>query len=63
MALVVSSSYTLDVVQTDGRRRVYQTFVMDDGTTTTTDYLADVDADYDANLAAMVTSMNEVPSG
>lgn len=52
MPNVVSSSFTLDVPQADGRRRVYQTFVMDDGTTRTCDHLADADEDYNAVMAS-----------
>ena len=58
MAQVVSSSYTLDVVQADGRRRVYQTFALDDGTTRTNSYLADPGEDYDAALASMAANIN-----
>ena len=50
MTTIVSSSYTLDVPQIDGRRWVTETFVLDDDTTRSRQYLADVGTDYDAFL-------------
>ena len=58
MAQVVSATFILDVPQIDGRVRVYQSFVMDDGSTRSRDYLADEGEDHDAALAVATATLN-----
>ena len=57
---VVSSSYALDGhAQSDGRRYVRETHVLNAGDPVIVDYLAAVGADYAAIMAARVTQINE----
>ncbi len=52
MITLVSATYTLDHLQEDGRRWVAESMSASDGQTRESRYLAEVDEDHAAHLAA-----------